>query len=73
MTISELIEQLKKYPSDMRVVIPGYEGGYDDIKHFQEEAIMLNFNDNSYEGVHESAGVCGVADENADETALLIS
>ena len=70
MTISELIEQLKKYPSDTRVIIPGYEGGYDDIKEIQEEAIVLNFNDpNSCEGVHESAGVCGIA----DETALVLS
>lgn len=30
MTVNELIEQLKNYPSDMSVVIPGYEGGYDN-------------------------------------------
>ena len=30
MTVSELIEQLKKVPGDSPVVIPGYEGGYDN-------------------------------------------
>jgi hypothetical protein len=30
MTVNELIEQLKNYPSDMIVVIPGYEGGFDN-------------------------------------------
>jgi hypothetical protein len=30
MTVSELIERLKNYPGDMMVVIPGYEGGYDN-------------------------------------------
>ena len=30
MTVNELIEQLKSYPGDMVVVIPGYEGGYDN-------------------------------------------
>ena len=32
MTVSELIEQLKNYPSDMRVLTLGYEGGYHDIR-----------------------------------------
>lgn len=31
MTVSELIEQLKNYPGDMRVLTLGYEGGYNDI------------------------------------------
>ena len=31
MTVAELIEQLKGYPSDMRVLTLGYEGGYNDI------------------------------------------
>lgn len=30
MTVNELIEQLKKVPGDSMVVIPGYEGGYDN-------------------------------------------
>lgn len=30
MTVRELVELLKKMPQDMMVVIPGYEGGYDN-------------------------------------------
>jgi len=30
MTVNELIEQLKNYPGDSMVVIPGYEGGFDN-------------------------------------------
>jgi hypothetical protein len=30
MTVAELIEQLRNYPSDMRVLTLGYEGGYND-------------------------------------------
>lgn len=30
MTVAELIAQLKNLPGDMMVVIPGYEGGFDD-------------------------------------------
>lgn len=32
MTVNELIEQLKMVPGDSPVVIPGYEGGYDNPK-----------------------------------------
>lgn len=32
MTVNELIEQLKNYPGDMRVLTLGYEGGYNDIR-----------------------------------------
>lgn len=32
MTVNELIEQLKNYPGDMRVLTLGYEGGYHDIR-----------------------------------------
>ncbi len=31
MTVGELIEALKSFPADLRVVVPGYEGGADDI------------------------------------------
>jgi hypothetical protein len=55
MTVNELIEQLKNYPGDMRVLTLGYEGGFNDIKLSTEE-IVLNFskNDAWYYGPHES-------------------
>jgi hypothetical protein len=33
MNVEELIKYLQAYPSHARVVVPGYEGGYDDITH----------------------------------------
>jgi hypothetical protein len=30
MTVAEMIDKLKNMPQDMMVVIPGYEGGYDN-------------------------------------------
>ena len=72
LTISELIEQLKKYPSDMRVVYPGYEGGYDDIDDFCETEIVINVNDSdSCYGVHED--VFWSDETKADEIALVLS
>jgi hypothetical protein len=55
MTVNELIEQLKNYPGDMRVLTLGYEGGYNDTQLGTEE-IVFNFskNDAWYYGPHES-------------------
>lgn len=55
MTVAELIEQLRNYPSDMRVLTLGYEGGYNDVK-LNTEEIVFNFskNDAWYYGPHES-------------------
>jgi hypothetical protein len=54
MTVNELIEQLKDYPGDMRVLTLGYEGGYDDTQLHTEE-IIFNFSKNDvwYYGSHE--------------------
>ena len=54
MTVNELIEQLKNYPGDMRVLTLGYEGGYDDVG-IRTEEIVFNVNDKDtwYYGPHE--------------------
>ena len=42
MKVSELIEKLKAYPQDTRVVVPGYEDGLDDVLGTQDVYIMPN-------------------------------
>jgi hypothetical protein len=56
MIVSELIEQLRNYPSDMRVLTLGYEGGFDDIS-VKTENIIFDYNDKDtwYMGRHEDA------------------
>jgi hypothetical protein len=55
MTIAELIEELKKYPQDTRVVIRGYEGGVNDVDYVEETEIYLNYNKGVwYYGLHET-------------------
>ena len=56
MTVSELIEQLKNYPGDMRVLTLGYERGYNDIDLFRAD-IIFDYNDKDtwYYGPHECA------------------
>ena len=42
MTVQELIERLKPFPSDALVVTEGYEGGFDTIK--KTSLIMVDEN-----------------------------
>ena len=55
MTVSQLIEQLKNYPPDLRVVSRGYEGGYNDVDTFENLKIVLDHNEEWYYGKHEDA------------------
>ena len=54
MTIGELIQLLESYPSDMRVVVNGYEEGYDDLSPEQISVvrILLNTGVHAWEGRH---------------------
>lgn len=60
MTVNELIEQLKNYPGDMRVLTLGYEGGFDDVD-LETNDIVFNVNstDTWYMGRHETVDMCG--------------
>jgi hypothetical protein len=64
MTVSELIEELQKYPQDIRVVVRGYEGGVDDVGYLEDTYISLNENTAWYYGKHE------VTDDPKDVAAI---
>ncbi len=55
MTVKELINKLQSYPTDVRVVVEGYEGGYDDIDITRQISIKLNVNKEWYYGTHEES------------------
>ena len=44
MTIGELIQILENYPSDMCVVVSGYEEGYDDLSPEQISVVKIELN-----------------------------
>jgi hypothetical protein len=67
MNLEELIEQLKKYPPEMQVVVAGYEGGYNDISLIKTCAISINKNKDWYYGQHDDAE----KDEQATEALVL--
>lgn len=54
MTVSELIQLLGAYPEDMRVVVSGYEEGYDDVsaERVAVEKVWLNGGTYEWQGKH---------------------
>ena len=56
MIVSELIEQLKNYPADMRILTLGYEGGLNDIT-LGTNSVVFGYKGNEawYYGPHEFA------------------
>ena len=57
MTVSELTQLLAAYPPDMRVVVNGYEEGYDDLEaHLVSvREIRLDAGTKWWEGRHREA------------------
>ena len=54
MTVSELIEKLKAFPQNARVVTPGFdESNYDDISDPYEITLAINANSGNHCGEHE--------------------
>ena len=54
MTVAELVEQLRQLPDDLRVVVNGYEEGYDDLGQEQitRIRIALDTGKHAWEGAH---------------------
>ena len=71
MTVDELIQLLEKYPPGLRVVVNGYENGYDDLtpERLSVVRIALNTGKHQWEGQHEDAN--GLTDE-ADVVEALV-
>ena len=68
MTVQELISKLSTLDPNRRVIIQGYEGGYEDIGYIGEKPINLNVNTEWYYGPHAGAD----RDSDAHEIAYLI-
>ena len=67
MKIKDLIRLLQQCDPEDIAVVPGYEGGYDDVNGIRSIHLKLNQNSEWYYGVHDSA-----TEYNADCTAILI-
>ena len=65
MTVSELIELLQEYPASLRVVVNGYEEGYDDLSPEQISVAKISLNT----GTHDWEGRHGDPRRPAEETS----
>jgi hypothetical protein len=75
MNVQQLIEELQKHPPEMRVIVSGYEGGYNDLDSPKQTSIRLNVHEPDlwYYGRHDDEDYsCGSKDGSV-ETALLIA
>ncbi len=76
MTVNELIELLQKYPAGLRVVVNGYEEGYDDLSPQQISiaTICLNTGVHLWQGRHgdPSFSMEGTTDEEETVDALVL-
>ena len=54
MTIRDLIQILRTYPADMRVVVSGYEEGFDDVspERIAVVKVQLNRGTEDWQGRH---------------------
>lgn len=70
MRVKDLITRLGEYNPEARVIVHGYEGGFDDVTMISLLRIKLNVNppDSGYFGVHDTADY----EEKEDETAILL-
>jgi hypothetical protein len=50
MTIEDLVHELTQYPAETRVVVQGYEDGFDDISSVRPISVQHNLNPAWYHG-----------------------
>ncbi len=53
MTVQELITRLSQLPPDTRVVVEGYETGYNDILEFKGLMLKLDVSTDWWDGQHD--------------------
>lgn len=66
MTIQQLTTLLSQYPPDTRVVVAGYEGGFNDITIHKIIQLKLDANKEWWNGQHEEV-------QSSGEPALLLA
>ena len=69
MTVGQLIRLLQSYPQDMRVVVNGYEDGYDDLESqlVSVREVRLDAGEAWWEGQHRES------EDNRTEGSAIVS
>jgi hypothetical protein len=66
MIVAELIAELRKLPATMKVVVSGYEGGYNSAHRAEVELLYFAANAPSYEGQYQDAEIHSMPEVFAD-------
>lgn len=75
MTVEELINALQQFDPKLRVIIRGYEGGYNDADYAEPLRIALDVHTAWYYGKHELADagfISDIREQFTIENAVLI-
>lgn len=67
MKVKELIEILKQQDQELRVVVDGYEGDFDEVDHIEYVPIKFNKNHKAWMGEFSEVHI-----DDSDEYAVLL-
>ena len=71
MTVKELAELLGKYPDDLRVVVNGYEDGYDDLSLEQISVIKIQLDTQIHDWEGQHSDFYGSEEEITDDAKIV--
>ena len=70
MTVGELRDRLSNYAYDSIVLLPGYEGGVNEVRTVEGVRVHLNVHDEWWKGAHEVADKDAEGEEVVDAVEL---
>ena len=71
MTVKELAELLGKYPDDLRVVVNGYEEGYDDLSLERIPVIKIQLDTQIHDWEGQHSNFYGSEEEISDDAEIV--
>lgn len=71
MTVKELVEYLEKYPDDLRVVVNGYEDGFDDLSPERITVIKIQLDTQIHDWEGQHSDFHGSETEIADDAEIV--
>ena len=71
MTVKELVELLRKYPGDLRIVVNGYEEGYDDLSLERISVIKIQLDTQIHDWEGQHSDFYGSEKEISDDTEIV--
>ncbi len=71
MTVKELVELLGKYPDDLRVVVNGYEDGFDDLSPERISVIKIQLDTQIHDWESQHSDFYGSEKEISDDAEIV--